>query len=93
VPALCVSANNIPGTYAAALNMQIFGGWFARVTRAIWSTATVIVYTVTAIAGREMLFDIFLNFLSLIGYWVTIWIAIMAEDEFLFQRRLGTDYD
>ncbi|CAK7208877.1 Vitamin B6 transporter [Sporothrix curviconia] len=93
VLALCVSANNIPGTYAAALNMQMFGRYLAKVPRPLWSTAVVIVYTVCAIAGRTQLLSIFLNFLALIGYWVVIWIAITLEDEFLFRRHEGYDWD
>lgn len=93
VLALCVSANNIPGTYAAALNMQMFGRYLAMVPRPIWSTAVVIVYTVCAIAGRTHLLSIFLNFLSLIGYWVIIWITITIEDEIIFRRHKGYDWD
>lgn len=93
VLALCVSANNIPGTYAAALNFQMFGRWLAQVPRPIWSTVVVIIYTVCAIAGRAQLLSIFLNFLSLIGYWVVIWIAITLEDEFIFRRGKGYDWD
>ena len=93
VLALCVSANNIPGTYAAALNMQMFGRYLAKVPRPIWSTAVVIAYTVCAIAGRAQLLSIFLNFLSLIGYWVVIWIVITFEDEFIFRRHKGFDWE
>lgn len=92
VLALCVSANNIPGTYAAALNFQMFGRPLARVPRPVWATVVVIIYTVCAIAGRAQLLSIFLNFLSLIGYWVIIWVAIVLEDEFIFRRHKGFDW-
>ncbi|CAK7238134.1 Vitamin B6 transporter [Sporothrix eucalyptigena] len=92
VLALCVSANNIPGTYAAALNFQMLGRPLARVPRPIWATIVVVIYTVCAIAGRAQLLSIFLNFLSLIGYWVIIWVAIVLEDEFIFRRRTGFDW-
>lgn len=94
VLALCVASNNIPGTYAAALNFQMLGRWFAKVPRPIWSTVAVVIFTVCAIAGRTHLFSIFLNFLSLIGYWVIIWIAITLEEEFIFRKsRGGYDWD
>jgi purine-cytosine permease-like protein len=38
----------------------------------IWSTVVGVIYTVCAIAGRAYLLIIFLNFLSLIGYWTII---------------------
>ncbi|MBE7181421.1 MAG: hypothetical protein INR71_09480 [Terriglobus roseus] len=51
-----------------------------------------IVAAVCAIAGRAHLLTIFLNFLGLIGYWTVIWIAMTAEEEFIFRRRSGYDW-
>ncbi|KAI1372071.1 FAD/NAD(P)-binding domain-containing protein [Hypoxylon crocopeplum] len=93
VLALCVSANNIPGTYAAALNFQMLGRYAAKVPRPIWSTIVVIIFTVCAIGGRAQLFSIFLNFLSLIGYWVIIWIVITLEEQVLFRKHKGYDWE
>ncbi|KAI1105606.1 FAD/NAD(P)-binding domain-containing protein [Jackrogersella minutella] len=90
--ALCVAANNIPGMYAAALNWQMFGHYFARIPRPIWCTVSCIISTVCAIAGREHLFSIFLNFLSLIGYWTIIWITMTLEEEFIFRRKTGYNW-
>ncbi|KAF2661505.1 hypothetical protein K491DRAFT_586896 [Lophiostoma macrostomum CBS 122681] len=86
VLALCIAANNIPGTYAAALNFQQLGAPFAKVPRPIWSTFACLVFAVIAIAGRDQLFSIFINFLGLIGYWTMIWITMTFEDEFLFRK-------
>lgn len=84
--ALCIAANSIPGTYAAALNFQQLGRPLDKIPRFIWSTFACIVFTIIAIAGRERLFDIFINFLGLIGYWTMIWITMTFQDEFLFRR-------
>lgn len=89
VLAICVSANNIPGTYAAALNFQMIGRWTARIPRPVWSTVVVLIFTACAIGGRAQLLDIFLNFLSLIGYWVIVWIVMTIEEEVLFRRGDG----
>ncbi|EXJ90184.1 hypothetical protein A1O1_03283 [Capronia coronata CBS 617.96] len=89
VLALAVAANNIPGTYAAALNFQQLCTPFSKIPRPVWTTVAAIIYMVCAIAGRAHLLSIFLNFLGLIGYWVIIWIAIVLEDEFIFRRRVG----
>jgi purine-cytosine permease-like protein len=51
----------------------------------------ILVYTVCAIVGRDKIFDIFENFLPLMGYWVTQWVVIQLEDEVLF-RRGPNDY-
>ena len=92
VLAICISANNIPGTYAAALNFQMLGRFGAKIPRPVWSTVVVIIYTVCAIAGRAQLLSIFLNFLALIGYWVIIYFIITVEEEFLFRQQKGFDW-
>lgn len=91
--ALGIVANNIPGTYSAALSFQLLGSWFQRIPCIFWSTFSVIVYTVCAVAGQSHLLSIFLNFLSLIGYWTVMWIAMTAEDHLIFRRRWSTGYD
>lgn len=58
----------------------------------IWSTVAVVIYTVCAIAGRDNLLTIFLNFLGLIGYWTIIWITMTMEEEFIFRRKSGYDW-
>jgi purine-cytosine permease-like protein len=84
--AVCIAANNIPGTYAAALNWQQLGGPWAKIPRPIWSTFSCILFTIIAIAGRDSLFSIFINWLSLIGYWTIIWITMTVQDEFIFRK-------
>ncbi|KAF1843782.1 uncharacterized protein K460DRAFT_378857 [Cucurbitaria berberidis CBS 394.84] len=84
--AVCIAANNIPGTYAAALNWQQLGAPFAKIPRPIWSTFSCIIFTIIAIAGRDSLFPIFINWLSLIGYWTIIWITMTIQDEYIFRK-------
>ncbi|KAF2105977.1 hypothetical protein BDV96DRAFT_675996 [Lophiotrema nucula] len=93
VLALCITANNIPGTYAAALNFQQLGGPLAKIPRPIWSTFACIVFAIIAIAGRDQLLSIFLNFLGIIGYWTVIWIIMTIEDEFIFRRKEGFNWE
>lgn len=73
---LGVIANNVPGTYACGLGFQCLGSWPLKVPRMVWNTFAVLVYTVCAAVGRNHLYDIFQSFLSLMGYWCTIWIVI-----------------
>ena len=81
VVALGLVANNIPGTYSAALGMQIMGRWLLRVPRWLLTCVGVIIYTVCAVAGRNNLYDIFENFLALMGYWVSYY---LVSPPFLF---------
>ena len=93
VVALGLIANLIAPTYSSGVDFQIFGRYAARVPRFIWNTFGVIVYTVCALAGRNSLSEIFTNFLALMGYWVAIWIAITLEEQLIFRRNRGYDWN
>ena len=85
-------ANNIPGTYSATLGFQVLGRYGQRTPRWFLSCVSVIIYTACALGGRNHLFDIFENFLALMGYWVTIFLVIMLEEQFIFRKSLGFDW-
>lgn len=68
-------ANNIPGTYSAALGFQIMGRLLLRVPRWMLTCLGVIIYTVCALVGRNDLYDIFENFLALMGYFVSYYLV------------------
>ncbi|KAF1818577.1 uncharacterized protein K489DRAFT_327411 [Dissoconium aciculare CBS 342.82] len=87
--ALGLVGNMVPPLYASGIDFQALGRPFARVPRILWTTLAIVIPLVAAIAGREHLAQIFTNFLALMGYWVSIWIAIVLEEHFLFRRSLA----
>ncbi|KAJ5777432.1 hypothetical protein N7520_000678 [Penicillium odoratum] len=91
--ALGLVANNIPGTYSASLGFQIMGRQLARLPRWFYSCVGVVIYTACALGGRNHLYDIFDNFLSLMGYWVTIYLMIAIEEHLIFRRERGFNWD
>ena len=91
--ALSAIQNNIPGTYAAAIDLQILGRYFKAVPRWLWVVVVVIIEFVCGVAGRNNLFAIFENFLALMGYWVSIFITIMLEEHILFRKLRGVGFD
>ncbi|KAH6639566.1 permease for cytosine/purines, uracil, thiamine, allantoin-domain-containing protein [Boeremia exigua] len=93
VVALGLVANLIVPTYSSGIDAQILGRWAGAVPRVIWNTVGVIIYTVCALAGRAHLAEIFTNFLALMGYWVSIWIAIVLEEHLIFRRKTGWNWD
>lgn len=92
VVALGVIANNIPGTYAAALGCQVLGRYGKMVPRYLWVCVVVLIYFVCAIAGRYHLFAIFQNFLALMGYWIMIFVSMVLEEQMFFRRTKGFDW-
>ncbi|CAG8195610.1 unnamed protein product [Penicillium salamii] len=91
--ALGLIANNIPGTYAASLGFQIMGRHLALFPRWFWSCVGVVIYTACALGGRNHLYEIFDNWLSLMGYWVMIYLTIAVEEHVLFRRHRGFNWD
>lgn len=86
-------ANNITGTYSASLGFQILGRYGEKLPRWFWCCVSVIIYTACALGGRNYLFDIFENFLALMGYWVTIFLTITLEEHLIFRRNRKFDWD
>ncbi len=92
VVALGVIANNIPGTYAAALGCQVLGRYGKMVPRYLWVCVIALVYFVCAIAGRDYLLVIFQNFLALMGYWIVVFFSIVLEEHLIFRRNRGFNW-
>ena len=92
IVALGVISNNVPGTYAAALDVQVLGRYGKAIPRYLWVCVMVAIYFVCAIAGREHLFAIFQNFLALMGYWLIIFVSIVMEEHVIFRRSRGFDW-
>ncbi|PSN64923.1 hypothetical protein BS50DRAFT_575051 [Corynespora cassiicola Philippines] len=92
VVALGLVANLIVPTYSSGIDAQILGRWAGAVPRVVWNTIGVVIYTVCALAGRAHLAEIFTNFLALMGYWVSIWMAIILEEHLIFRRKIGFNW-
>ena len=87
-----VVANTAPGAYSMAMNFQMLGDFFAKIPRPVFTVLTTIIYTSCAMGGRDSLYEIFKNFLPLVGYWVVIWIVIVVEEDLVFNRGKGYDW-
>jgi purine-cytosine permease-like protein len=92
IAALGLIANLVAPIYSSGIDFQILGRYSAMVPRFIWNTFGVIVFAVCALAGRDSLSAIFTNFLALMGYWVSLWIAITLEEQLIFRRRMNPSY-
>lgn len=90
--ALGLIQNTVPSTYVCGINFQILGSVPAKIPRFVWNTVAVIIYTVCALAGRDSLSAILTNFLALMGYWISIWIAITISEQVIFRRIGGYDW-
>lgn len=92
--ALGIVANNIPGTYSASLSFQLlYSPVLSKIPRFFFNTLTVIIYTIIAAVGYKHLQAIFTDFLSIIGYWSIIWIMMTLEEQVIFRRVRGWEWE
>ena len=68
------------------------GRRLALLPRWLWVCISVLIYTACALGGRNSLFDIFENFLALMGYWVSFFLVIVIEEDLLFRRTRGYNW-
>lgn len=87
-----VVANSAPGAYSMAMNFQMLGDFFSKVPRPVFTVLTTVIYTSCAMGGRDSLYEIFKNFLPLVGYWIVIWLVIVVEEDLIFNRGRGYDW-
>ncbi|EDU43677.1 CodB Purine-cytosine permease [Pyrenophora tritici-repentis] len=92
IVALGLVANLILPTYSSGIDAQILGRYAGAIPRVIWNTIGVVIYTICALAGRAHLAEIFTNFLALMGYWVSVWVAIVLEEHLIFHRQAGFNW-
>lgn len=93
IMALGLISNLVAPTYASGVDWQALGRHFHLIPRPIWNTLSVLIYTVAAIAGRASLATIFTNFLALMGYWVSIWTALLLCEHLIFRHKLGLGWN
>ncbi|TIA33348.1 purine-cytosine permease FCY21 [Aureobasidium pullulans] len=93
--ALGIVANMIMPSYSISFSLQMMGPWMDRIPRPVCTLLGAIICAICADWGRANLATIMINFVSLMGYWVAIWIAIFLEEDLIFRRylRLGFDWD
>lgn len=90
--ALGVVANSVPGTYSSSLGCQTMGRYGKAVPRWVWSSVLVLIQLVLGLAGRQSLFDIYSNFVALMGYWIEFMVCICLEEQLIFHRNRGWDW-
>lgn len=77
--------NNIMNTYSCAFEFQLIDKRLAKIPRWIWATAITIIYLIISLVGKLHLSTIIGNFLPMLGYWISIYITILLEENLLFR--------
>lgn len=82
---LSVTGNVAITFYSISLNIQTFLPILLGVPRFVFSTVAAAIVIPLGILGAHSFHDTLLNFLSLIGYWATPFIAIVVSEHLIFR--------
>lgn len=84
---LSLMCNTIINTYSAAFQFHLISTKLMVVPRWIWAFFISVVYLVISLVGKEELSTIISNVLALLGYWISMYITLLLEENLLFRRR------
>lgn len=79
--------NNIMNTYSAAFDFQLIDQKLAVIPRWVYAIGITVVYLVLSLVGKDHFSTIISNFLPMLGYWISIYIVILLEENLIFRSR------
>ncbi|KAE9406856.1 hypothetical protein BT96DRAFT_954685 [Gymnopus androsaceus JB14] len=86
-------AGNIAATfYSISLNIQLFIPILIVVPRYVFSIVATAIVLPIAIVGSHKFYDTLENFLGLIGYWCSAFIAVVLIEHWIFRKRQFSEY-
>ncbi|KAJ7037886.1 NCS cytosine-purine permease [Mycena alexandri] len=84
--ALSVMGNVAATFYSISLNMQILMPVLVIVPRYVFSIIATCIVIPLSIVGAHSFYTTLSNFLGLIGYWASAFIAVVFEEHFIFRK-------
>ncbi|KAI0711394.1 purine-cytosine permease [Earliella scabrosa] len=93
VIALFIPSACAPTMYTFASSFMTIHAWFARVPRYVYTVISEAILIPVAIVGATHFYATFVNILSAIGYWSTVFAAIVILEHLLFRAHDWARYD
>ncbi|TFK41715.1 cytosine-purine permease [Crucibulum laeve] len=90
---LSVAANIAATFYCISLNIQVFMPFFVVVPRYVFSIVATAIVVPLAIVGAHRFYDAIVNFLGLIGYWASAFVAIVMLEHIVIRKNNFAMYD
>lgn len=82
---LSVTANIAPTMYSFGLTFQVFFPFCAHLPRYVFSVLATAIVIPLSIVGAHRYYTTLTNFLGLIGYWASCFIAVVLMEHFVFR--------
>ncbi|PPQ78416.1 hypothetical protein CVT25_011891 [Psilocybe cyanescens] len=87
-------AANIAGTfYSISINIQVFIPALVVVPRYVFSFVATAIVVPISIVGAHRFYDTLVNFLGIIGYWASAYVAIVMIEHLFFRKNDPSRYD
>ncbi|KAJ4490416.1 permease for cytosine/purines, uracil, thiamine, allantoin-domain-containing protein [Lentinula aciculospora] len=84
---LSVAGNIAASFYSIGFNLQLVMPMLTVVPRYVFSVVATAIILPLAIVGSHIFYDALEDFLGLIGYWCSAFIAILLVEHFFFRKR------
>ncbi|KAF2861568.1 cytosine-purine permease [Piedraia hortae CBS 480.64] len=85
---------NIAATmYSITLNFQLLIPWLVKVPRAVFAVVITAIVIPISIKASGTFYENLENFIGIIGYWASAFVAIVIMEHLLFRRKGNPGYD
>ncbi|KAH9849624.1 cytosine-purine permease [Lenzites betulinus] len=91
--ALSIPSACAPTMYTFASSFMTIHAWFARVPRYVYTFISEAILIPVAIVGAKHFYTTFVDILSVIGYWSTVFAAIVIVEHLVFRKNDWARYD
>jgi len=86
-------SNNAPTVYAFCMSLQVLIPQLVAIPRFVFAIFATAIYLPLAIVGASHFVTALENFLGLLGYWYSIFGAIVLTEHLVYRRRIFENYD
>ncbi|WOO78800.1 Purine-cytosine permease fcyB [Vanrija pseudolonga] len=90
---LSVIANNIINVYSMGMSISVISKYLAYVPRLVWPIVITAIYIPLAIVGADRFAATLQDFLSVLGYWLAIFVVVVVEEHFIFRKGKFDNYN
>ncbi|KAI0698036.1 hypothetical protein C8T65DRAFT_710244 [Cerioporus squamosus] len=91
--ALFIPSTCAPTMYTFASSFMTIHAWFALVPRYVYAFISTVILIPVAILGAAHFYDTFVDIMNVIGYWSTVFAAIVIVEHLVFRKNDWTRYD
>jgi len=91
--ALSALGSIIPATYAFGIAVQTFFPPLRFLPRFVMSSLAVAIFLPLGIVGRNKFYETLSNFVSILGYWCSLFVGVILADHCVLRRANFATYD